>query len=119
MEETPFIAENNALVTSTRIVLAGKTYATRNIGSVGISVMKPRRLLPILLLIIGLVACLRDAIPIGVVLVLASALWLFISKATWQLKLMAGGGEVLALQSNDGPYIQRVHDAIASAISVR
>jgi hypothetical protein len=119
VEETQFINESNALVTSSRIVLVGKTFATRNVGSVGMYEVKPGRVFPILLILVGVLVCLGGAIPFGAVMVGIGGIWLYLAKSTFQVKLMAGGGEVLALQSKDRPYIQRVHDAIASAISVR
>jgi hypothetical protein len=119
MEEQSFLQDQGAVITSARIVINGKTFATRNVGSVGMSVAKPSRGLPIVLGIIGAGALLAQAWVVAAIFIAASAGIWWIQKPTYSLMMMAGGGEVLALQSKNAARVQQVHDAVAQAIAVR
>lgn len=119
MEEAQFINEGEAVVTSTRVVLAGKTFATRNIGSVSQHKAVPSKFWPGVLIAVGLLCILGGGVPVGIVLIVVGAGLIWLRRPTYELRLIAGGGEVLALSSSDGAFVQRVHDAIVSAIAVR
>ena len=74
VEETQFIDETHALVPSSRIVLVGKTFATRNVGSPGMHEVKPNGVLPILLL------------PMGAAFVIVGGAWIYLAKSRFQIK---------------------------------
>lgn len=117
-EEQQFLNEGGVVVTSARVEIDGRTYATRNIGSVGVRAPGVSWLACITTLI-GVMCLAGQAYGIGFLLVAAGGFWIYSSKQRRRLVLMAGGGEVLALQSRNPQQIEKVRAAIASAISVR
>ena len=124
MEEITYLDAKGAIVTSTRITIGGKTYATRNVGSVGITERpKPRWpfwfvLLGLLILVGSLGSRSGGAGFIGFVISAMGAVGYFTPRKL-ALTLMAGAGEVVALESTDKAGIQALHDAIVQAISGR
>lgn len=117
-EEQQFMNEGGVVVTSARVEIDGRTYATRNIGSVGVRAPGVSWLACITALI-GLICFLDKAYGIGVVLLVIGGLWIYSSRQRRRLVLMAGGGEVLALQSRNPQQMEKIRAAIASAIAVR
>src|SRR4051812_14774027 len=99
MEEQTFLEGQGLAVTSSRILIAGKTYATRNVGSVSITTIPASRGVGILMAIVGVI-CLFAKVwlaaaffgGIGVLLIV-------IAKPSYKLMMMAGGGEVMALET--------------------
>jgi hypothetical protein len=119
MDEQTFMS-GQATVTSSRIVINSKTFATRNVGSVGVTVKKPSRVLPVVLILFGLPWCFaKESAPVGLVLIVLGVIVWIMQKPEYSLTMMAGGGEVLALKTKDGPLAQKIHEAIAQAIAVR
>lgn len=123
MEEITYLNAPAATVTSSRITIGAQTFATRNVGSVAVeTVDKPGW--PLWAGIIGLLLVLgtwRDfgaGTIMGCVL-LAAAVSIWLKPATLRLKLHAGGGEIVALESTDRASINAMHAAIVSAISAR
>jgi hypothetical protein len=123
MEEITYLNAPGATVTSTRIAIGAQTFATRNVGSVAIETAK-KPSWPLWVGIIGafmVVGTWRDfgaATIMGVVMLAAAGAVMF-KPASLTLKLHAGGGEIIALQSTDKAAIQALHDAIVQAISAR
>jgi hypothetical protein len=119
MDEQTFLTSPVATVTSSRIVINGKTFATRNVGSVSIATMVPSKTFPILMIIVGALCALGKAWEAAVIIGGLGILWLLLLKNTYRLMMMAGGGEVMAIESKNGSFINSIHDAVAQAISVR
>jgi hypothetical protein len=126
MEEHEFLSESGVLVTSSKVVLGSKTFATRNIGSVDVKEKIPKRTLPIVIILIGLIilgpgveANAGGVVVFGLIIICIGVLTWVMQKAKYELILLAGGGEVLALESTDKSYIYKIHGAISEAISVR
>jgi hypothetical protein len=119
MEEENFLNNAAATVTSSRIVISGKTFATRNVGSVSVTVVPPNKALPIILIIIGVLCAFGTAWIAALVFAGIGGLWLYSVSATYKLFMMAGGGEVMALESKDAGLVKSIHDAVAQAIAVR
>jgi hypothetical protein len=118
MEEQTFMDGGGTTVTSSRIVINGKTFATRNVGSVAMSKQNPSRGLPFIVGLIGL-ACLAGPWQLGLTMLVVAGVIFWVQRPRYSLMMMAGGGEVLALQSTNGALVQQVHDAVAQAIAVR
>ena len=117
MEEKVFLNAKNASVTSSKIVIANSTYATRNVGSVRVETI-PRPKWPWIVLIIGLLFLL-GAPALGVILVAIAAFVLWQVGPKSKLILLAGGGETCALISSDTGAVEELHQAIVEAISAR
>lgn len=118
MDEIEYFRGNGTLVTSTRIEINGQTFAVRNVGSV--KVTAPGEPLLAALILIG---CFIAALFTGqwgywVACVLAAG-WIWETKRTRRLVLVAGGSEVMALSSRDAKGIESLRAAIAQAISTR
>jgi len=118
MEETVFMNEKGVVVSSSRVEINGQTFATRNIGSVKVTA-PGTSLLAILVALAGVGLLASNKIDIGLVSLVGGGLWAYASWLRRELKLVAGGGEVLALKTNNKSYAEQVRAAIAEAISVR
>ena len=124
MDEITYLDVPGATVTSTRIVIGEHTFATRNIGSGRVQeVDKPKW--PIYIGLIGgamLISSISGGLSasgvMGFVMVAAAA-GVFFSPRKLMLKLVAGSGEVAALETTDRVAINTLHQAIVQAISVR
>lgn len=120
MEEVQYLQQGAFLVTSTRIEIAGQTFAVRNVGSV--KVTKPG--LPWLAILVGVFALLSGLASRGeawfaFVIAAACAVWAWQQMRLRKLVLVSGGGEVVALKSTDGSAVEGLRSAIAQAISAR
>jgi uncharacterized membrane protein len=124
MEETTYLESPGASVTSTRITIGNQTFATRNVGSVAVAeVPKPKW--PILIGLVG-AAMATGALSggfsattvMGLAMVAGAAAVLF-APAKLRLKLNAGGGEIMALETTDRAVIDALHQAIVKAIAAR
>lgn len=117
MEEQVFLSSGTTSVTSSKIVIGGNTYATRNVGSVRLHKIDMPAW-PGLLILVGLLVCTQNII-FGLTVVVFGVAAAYTHKSKVQLLLMAGGGESMALESSDKAAVQALHDAIVAAISAR
>ncbi|WP_298926266.1 DUF6232 family protein [uncultured Ramlibacter sp.] len=118
MDEKIFFQAPEVLVSSSRVEISGQTFATRNIGSVkvtapGVSIVA------VLMLLVGAAAMAGSATGVGLFFLVVGAIWAYTTWARRELKLVAGGGEVLALKTTDRNHVEKIRSAIAEAISVR
>lgn len=118
MDETIFLTNRNVMVSSSRIEINGHTFATRNVGSVklegkGVSVVA------IVLALFGFLMMFGATPVFGACLLAGGGAWAWQSATRRTLKLMAGGGEVVALQTSDRKWAESVRSAIANAIAAR
>ena len=120
MEEAVYMDEPGLTVTSTRIVLGGQTFATRNVGSVKVKTIG-RPMWPALAVIVGLLSFAGGdaARGFGVLLLIVGAIAAWMKRPKQQLVLLTGGGEQTAYESRNKGQVQQVHDAIVQAISIR
>ena len=116
MQEMSFLQEPGFTVTSSRVDIAGRTFATRNIGSVNV-VAPHRSEVGTLVGVVGLLALLAGADVLGLWLVIGGGLWAFINLNVRKLRVEADGGAILTLESCDAAMIERVRAAIARAMS--
>lgn len=129
--EAVYWSDENATVTSTRIVIGGKTYATAHVSSVQAVVLKPNWRGPVILLVSGVLMCiftipfmktLKDDWMCAVVPVLAimtSLVILALQKKRYATRLAVTSGEVDAFMSPNLEYIQSLAAAISQAIVER
>lgn len=121
MDEQVFLELDGATVTSSKIVIGASTYATRNVGSVRIDPI-PMPLMPFLVGLVGLVMMSRgnaDSLGFGLFILAIAGYWIYSKLGRKKLILLAGSGEVVALETKDSDLLQQLHDAIVSAISAR
>ena len=119
MEERVFFEGDGSSVTSTKIVINGNTYATRNVGSVRIETKPASRGLGIVLALVGLFALFSTAPVFGLMMLAAGVIIAMVAKSRAKLLLMAGGGESVAIESPNVKFVNNLHAAIVEAISVR
>lgn len=116
MQEMSYLQEPGFSVTSTRVDIAGQTFATRNIGSV--QVVDPHRsVIGFLVGASGLVALFLGAELPGLCLAIVGSFWALITFNMRKLSLVADGGAVLTLESSDAEMVERVRSAIAKAMA--
>lgn len=117
MEETTYLSEGQILVTSTRIDVAGQTFAVRNVGSVKV-VGNGRPWGGLFMALVGL-AVLKAQVAVGICVLAAVAYYIYRQLNERRLVLVSGGGETMALRSYDKAFMERVRSAIAQAIAAR
>lgn len=119
MEEKVFFNAGGASVTSSKIVINGNTYATRNVGSVRVEVKPAKRIVGIVVAAIGLFFLFGTAPVFGLMMAIFGGGLALAGNAKAKLMLMAGGGESVALESTNVKFTNDLHAAIVEAISVR
>lgn len=121
-DEQVFMQEGSVLVSSSRIEISGQTFATRNIGSVKVVAPGVSKL-AILCVILGILFLLGPVNGFGGFIALLVTLyglyWAWTTSRTRRLILIAGGGEVMALETTNPKLIETLRSSIAQAISVR
>ena len=127
-EEELLLNNYNTLVTPSRVVIRGTTYATRNISSVRAAGVPMKLGGPLLLVLIGLVVALmgdfKDGAPsagiiVGVGLFAAGVYSLYQRAGVTAVYVTTNAGEVRALESKDQKAMREIADAIALAIARR
>lgn len=117
MEEKVFFQGRGTSVTSSKIVIEGNTYATRNVGSVRTMTVEAP-FWPWIIMFIGAATCMSNA-GLGIIIIVAAGFAIYANKEQTKLLLMAGGGESVAIQTKDAKFVKELHDAIVEAISAR
>lgn len=118
MEEKIFLQQGSVLVSSSRVEINGQTFATRNIGSVKVTAPGINAV-AVLLVIIGAAVAYNSSAMGGLICMAVGGLWAYGSWLRRELKIVAGGGEILALEDNNPSRVETIRAAIAEAISVR
>ena len=130
-EETNIYEDQTVKITNLRAVFDVKTYPISNITSVGYFTQEPSSLFPVLLIFSG-IAALMIAIPslldartwdnkygtlsFGILFLILGILMFRITEPTYILQIATAAGEVKALQSTDKAYIQKISEALNTAI---
>lgn len=113
------------LVSSTRAVMNGKTYALANVTSVYMAKISPKAGCPVLLGALGAITLFMaisagsgsgSTLLVGVVCLVLAGIWFMRLKPTYELKLASSSAETHALSSRDRAMIESVVDAINTAI---
>ena len=117
MEELSYLQEPGFSVTSSRVDIAGQSFATRNIGSV--QVESPHTsMFGALVSVVGLLAVFFGAAVLGLCLAIAGGVWALATLNLRRLSLVANTGAVLTFVSNDAAMVERVRSAISKAVGV-
>lgn len=115
MEEQVFFDERGVKVTNARFITFGKTQTLAGITSVSSFIEKPKRTLPIVLGIIGLI-CFSFSYILAIILIIAAvAIWV-IQKPEYIVRLESASGSVDALKDKDSGFIDKVINALNDAI---
>ena len=132
-DERVFLNDGGFYVSNTRVILAGKTYATANITSVAKSLTPASKGCAMLFIGVMAIACLGSLGGIGgdhvgqgllmllvcIGLLAAGIAWLRSLKPTYHVMLASSSGESQGLSSPDGVQVDRVVTAINDAIAHR
>ncbi|MFT3918151.1 DUF6232 family protein [Cloacibacterium sp.] len=115
--ETTFYQDATVTVTQSRFVTHSKTYAMRNISSVHIFEIVKSKVIPIILIILGLPMLLsKEAIFYGIVTILIGVLWLIFNKNEYAVRISTNAGEANSIVSKNKAYIQKIVNALNEAI---
>lgn len=118
MDEKEYLRTPATLVTSTRIEIAGQTFAVRNVGSV--KVTKPGRpYIAAFLLVVCVAAAAMQQTAGWAIAAIVPGAWIWQQLRMRRLILVTGGGETVALKSTNGTAVETLRAAIAQAISAR
>jgi len=119
-EEKTFFQYEDVTVTNSRFMVGSQTFAMSNITSVKASQQNPKRLWPIALIVVGVLALAAGA-NIWVVGLLGGSgvAWLFMQYTVYHVMLTTAGGETSALSSKQREYIEKVVHALNEAIVAR
>lgn len=119
MDETVFLQSPGVRISSSRIDLGKRTFAVRNVGSVRVERAEPKWTAGAVSLLVA-AAMASSSAWVGAIMfgaLGAGLIWRGLPKS--KLVLMAGGGEVVALESRDAAAMEALREAVAKAISVR
>ncbi len=115
MGEKTFFEYEDVKVTNARFINGGQTYAMSNVTSVKAFEQKPRRLGGIFILVIGLALTMNNP-PIGIGIMIASALYLYFQKTVYHVMLATSAGETSAPKTLQREYLNKVVSALNEAI---
>lgn len=118
--ETMFMQNETVIVTNTRFIVPGQTYAMAGVTSVRFERIEPKRGLPVVLILIGFLLLFSpEARFIGVALLLIGVPWVFLLKSTFAVGLQSASGESRAITSKDSQFISSIVSALNQAIVYR
>ena len=115
MSEQTLFEHADVKVTNARFMTGGQTYAMSNVTSVKAFEQKPKRIGPILLILIG-VAVMFASFIAGLIIVIIAGLLLYYQKTMYHVMLSTSGEETSALKTDQKDYIQNVVAALNEAI---
>lgn len=122
MEEQTYLKADDVLITSSRIQIGPHLFATRNVAAVRVDA-KSRPRWPFVMVLLGLIlfglSIMDEAKTFGLILAAMGAAAAWKTPARYALVLLAGGAEVVALQSRDTQQMRSLHQAVAQAIAAR
>ena len=116
--EQVFLNDGGVSVSNSRMMYGGQTYAMSGITSVKAFETKPSRKGPIILIAIGILALAggKNAI-IGALIFLAGGIaWWVSQKSEFSVVLTSASGETRAYTSKDGPFVNKIVNAVNEAI---
>lgn len=120
VQEKVFYQDANVLVTNTRLVINGKTYAIRNISSVAIQMAAQKFIIESILFFIGFAEVIfRSTRIIGILFIVGSIVIAVMRKSIYCVRINSNAGEIDELISKDKEYIQKIVNAIQESIVYR
>lgn len=125
MEEKFFYQNSGITVTNSRFITYTRTYAIRNISSVYTAIIKPNRLFPILLILVGLSMCFSNSsnysnqnlLYLGIGMSIIGIAWLLLQKTKYVVAISSNAGESKSLISEDKFLVETIVSALNEAIT--
>ncbi|SEW44074.1 hypothetical protein SAMN05421841_3143 [Chryseobacterium wanjuense] len=115
--ETTFYQDASVTVTQSRFVTQSKTYAMRNISSVYVFEIEKSRVLPILMILLGIpFIFFKDVFLIGLILICLGLIIIFSIKNEFAVRISTNAGEANSIVSKNRDYIQKIVKALNEAI---
>jgi hypothetical protein len=114
MQEKTFFEYEYVKVTNARFMTGGQTFAMNNVTSVKTQINKPSRLIGILIYIIGIGIAVTNP-ALGIAVVSAAALYMYMQKRVYHVMLTTSGGETSALKTYQLNYITKVVNGLNKA----
>ena len=117
-EEKNFFNQGGVSVSNSRMMYGGQTYAMSDITSVKSFEKTPSRIVPIILIIVGLfgLAAGKDGIIVALLLIGGGIAWLIAQKSDYSVLLTSASGEVKAYTSKDKDFVGKIINAVNEAI---
>ena len=118
VNEQVFLDDRGVSVSNSRMMYEGQTYAMSGITSVKSYEKKPSRILPIILIIIGLIAMAagKGAIIVGLLFVAGGIVAWALMKPDYSVVLTSSSGETKAYTSKDKGFVLKIISAVNEAI---
>lgn len=118
MNEQKIFENGDVVVTDKRFIVGGRTYSVANITSVRALERTPNRIIPIIIVVLGLLTISR--LQGGAIFLIAlGALWLFLAKKSYHVGVTTAAGEVQALTTRDEQLVTEVVQALNRAITMQ
>lgn len=118
--EKIFHEKNYVIVSQSRYLVHGKTYAMRNISSVDVYTVNGSYAVQIIILLIGLVLiAIENARIIGAIIKAISILLMALVKDKYAVRISTNAGEVNNIISKDMDYVQQIVNALNDAMIYR
>lgn len=123
-DEETFLSKNGVRVTNARFIVHGETYSMANVTSVKTDMEPPDRKGPFLTCAVGVLSLMlaeggAGFVGVGGVLLILGVLWWKGQSPTHSLILSSASGEVRALSSEDGDFVNKVEQSLNQAIVAR
>lgn len=121
--EKTYFSNGNVTVTNARFIVPTQTYAMSGVTSVKYQKNPPKRIWPLLLVLIGFAAASKAGPTASIwhylMFMLPGFVWLALQRATYSIQLSSASGESRALVSKESKFIKSVVDALNQAIVER
>ncbi|MBL1221494.1 hypothetical protein JET18_11625 [Chryseobacterium sp. L7] len=115
--ETKFYQDSSVTVTQSRFVTQSKTYAMRNISSVHVFEIIKSKTKAVLMIIFGLLFLFsKDIFWVGLIIIALGIWWLVSIKNEYAVRISTNAGEANSIISKNKDYIQKIVNALNSAI---
>ena len=119
MDELYFYKGTGVSVTKSTLVSDDRSFAINDITSARVNIIKPNKILSVLLTIAGIALCFVDInILIAIAIIIAGVGLFFVpKKPRYAARIVLNGKEVNGMTSADKAYVQIVVDAINAAVA--
>lgn len=117
--ETVFFERGNVVITNTRFIVPGQTYAMSNVTSIKHVETAPSKLPGGIAIIAGALLLLGKIWVLAAILIAAGAILLMKAKGKYDVMLQTASGEVRAFGSSDQDLVRQIVAALNQAIVFR
>lgn len=123
--ETTYYTNGKVTVTNARLIVGDETHAISGITAVKLETRRPKRWLPIALIILEFIGISRGesvaslSIIHWAVILLPGLIWLLLQRTHYTVTLASASGESRALKSKIRPFVSEVVEAVNKAIIQR